>query len=429
MGAAVFDTPAELLEKIRLGEDSFLELKQVRFKGDKVAGPGRNELSDELASFANAKGGVCVLGVDDRSREIIGIPLDRLDVAEAFVREVLNDSVQPPLPATIERITLPSTSGTIEPLLKVTIDQSLFVHKSAGGYFHRMGSSKREMPPDLLARLFQQRSQTRMIRFDEEIVPGAELNDLDESLYRRFRTERTVDDEASFLHKLGMARKEAEGIIRPTVAGVLLGCTAPERFLSNAYVQAVAYRGATIDAGDADPYQLDASDITGPLDRQVIDACRFVYRNMRTSATKSVGRSDLPQYDMGAVFEAIVNAVAHRDYSMYGSKVRLRMFSDRLELYSPGSLPNTMDVSSLPYRQAARNEAITSLLAKCEVPHDVEWLQTARSTMMDRRGEGVSLILQRSERLSGRRPEYVSVDDAELRLTIFAAAARSLARE
>lgn len=429
MEVAVFDTPAELLEKIRLGEDSFLELKEVRFSGERVVGPRRDDLSDELASFANAKGGVCLLGVDDRSREIIGIPIDRLDAAETFVREVLNDSIQPPLPATIERLTLPSTAGSIEPLLKLTIDQSLFVHRSAGGYFYRVGSSKREMPPDLLARLFQQRSQSRMIRFDEEIVPGSELKDLDEALYQRFRTDRTVDDEAALLHKLGMARKDAEGIVRPTVAGVLLGCTSPERLLSNAYVQAVAYRGETIEANATDPYQLDASDITGPLDRQVIDACRFIYRNMRTSATKTVGRSDLPQYDMTAIFEAIVNAVAHRDYSMYGSKVRLRMFSDRLELYSPGALPNTMDVTSLPYRQAARNETITSLLAKCEVPRDVEWLQTSRSTMMDRRGEGVSLILQRSEQLSGRRPQYTSIDDAELRLTIFAANAKPGATE
>lgn len=421
MEVAVFDTPAELLEKIRLGEDSFLELKEVRFRGEKVVGPGRDELSDELAAFANAKGGVCLLGVDDRSRDIVGIPVDRLDAAETFVREVLNDAIQPPLPATIERLTLPSTSGSIEALLKVTVDKSLFVHKSAHGYFHRVGSSKRDMPTDFLGRLFQQRSQSRMIRFDEEIVHGSELNDLDEALYQRFRTDRTIDDAPTFLHKLGMVRKDADGIVRPTVAGVLLGSREPQRLLSNAYIQAVAYRGDSIDTAGAEPYQIDASDITGPLDQQIVDACRFVYRNMRTSASKNVGREDLPQYDLRAVFEAIVNAVAHRDYSMYGSKVRLRMFSDRIELSSPGALPNTMDVSSLPYRQAARNEAITSLLAKCRVPNDVEWMQTSRSTMMDRRGEGVAIILDRSERLSGRRPEYVSVDDAELRLTIFGA--------
>jgi predicted HTH transcriptional regulator len=96
------------------------------------------------------------------------------------------------------------------------------------------------------------------------------------------------------------------------------------------------------------------------------------------------------------------------------------MFSDRLELYSPGSLANTMDVESLEFRQSARNETVTSLLAKCPVP-ELDWVKTSRATMMDRRGEGVSLIFESSERLSGRRPVYDLFDDAELRLTIFAA--------
>jgi predicted HTH transcriptional regulator len=172
---------------------------------------------------------------------------------------------------------------------------------------------------------------------------------------------------------------------------------------------------------DAPGYQLDAKDLGGPLDAQVADACRFVLRNMRVGATKTIGRHDVPQYDLAAVFEALVNAVAHRDYSMYGSKIRLRMFENRLELYSPGALANTMTVESLAFRQASRNEAITSLLARCPVPADIAGLETSRSTMMDRRGEGVAIILERSERLSGRRPVYELPDESELRLTIFAA--------
>lgn len=78
-------------------------------------------------------------------------------------------------------------------------------------------------------------------------------------------------------------------------------------------------------------------------------------------------REGISQFDMLAVFEAITNAVAHRDYSMAGSKVRLRLFENRLELYVPGPLVNTMTPESLPHRQASRNEAITSLLARCPV--------------------------------------------------------------
>lgn len=416
----MFDSTKELLDKIRLGEDSFLELKEVRFAGERISGPSREALADELAALANSRGGVCLLGVDDKSKDIIGIPLARLDRTEDLVREVCNDSIAPPLAPVIERLMLPTTLGTEAPVLKVEVPRSLFVHKSPGGYYHRVGSSKREMPPDYLARLFQQRSQSRIIRFDEQIVPRTTMADLVDSAWERFRTTRSTGESREvLLQKLGMARLDDDGAWRPTVAGVLLASDDPRRFMPNAFIQAVAYAGTSVSpAGASEAYQLDAADIAGPLDRQVADAWHFVARNMRTAATKTMGRTDLPQYDQIAVFEALVNAVAHRDYAIHGSKIRLRMFADRLELYSPGALANTMTVESLVERQSARNEVLTSLLAKCKVPSGLE---SDRAMLMDKRGEGVAIILDRSEHLSGRRPEYRMVDESELLLTIWAA--------
>ncbi len=418
----VLDTPERLLERIRLGEDSLLELKVMMFSGEKVKGPSRSDLADEVAALANAHGGVLVLGVDDRTKEVLGIPLDRLDTAERFAHEVCFDSIKPPVQARIERILLAGTDGTERPILRIDIPRSPFVHKSPGGYWHRVGSAKREMAPEYLVRLLQQRSQSGIVRMDEQLLPGTTLANLDAQLIEKFRGERSDDSQAVLLRKLAMAREDDGGVLRPTMAGILLACEAPERFLPHAYVQAVAYGGdGTPGTGDAEGYQMDARDITGPLDVQVEEACRFVIRNMRVSASKTVGRSERPQYDVSAVFEAVVNAVAHRDYSMYGSRIRLRMYATRFELLCPGTLVNTMTVDSLPFRQASRNEAITSLLAKCEVPGDLHGLETTRSTLMDRRGEGVSIILDRSERLSGRRPVYETPDGSELKLTIFAA--------
>jgi predicted HTH transcriptional regulator len=417
----MFNDQAELLEKIRLGEDSYLELKEARFSGERVIAPGRNDLADELAAFANSRGGVLLLGVRDGDRAIVGIPVERLDAVESLVREACNDSIRPPLLPVIERLLLPGATGTPVAVLRVEVPRSLFVHQSPGGYFHRLGSSKRQMPPDYLARLFQQRSQTRLIRFDEQTIAGAELDDLEPALWQRFATPLTQDAAPDLLQKLGMARHDEDGALRPTVAGVLLAGRQPQRFLPNAYIQAVAYRGLTVRPDDNSLYQRDALDITGPLDEQIMAAMDFVRKNMFIMARKGLGREDLPQYDLVAVFEAIVNAVAHRDYSMYGAKIRLRMFDDRLELYSPGALPNTLTVDSLPYRQFARNETIASLLARCPVRTRIAELQAHRSHIMDKRGEGVPLILSRSEQLSGRRPVYRLIDDAELMLTIYAA--------
>ena len=418
----MFDSRSELLEKIALGESTYLEFKEVRFSGGRVAEPKRDKLADGLAALANSRGGVLVLGVEDKTHEVVGVPMERLDGVVQYIREVLSASVHPPIEdAVVDRLTLPASTGEELPVVKVEVPRSLFVHRSPGGYLHRLADGKRPLSPDYLARLFQQRSQTRMIRFDEQPVASARLEDLMPVLTDRLRTPRSDEDRVTFLRKLGMAVQDEDNGFRPTVAGVLMGTDDPRRWLPSAYIQAVAYRGNAIrpDAGGA-PYQLDAEDVIGPLDRQITEACRFVARNMRTEAFKDQGRRDRPQYDMTAVFEAVVNAVAHRDYSIRESKIRLRLFANRLEIYSPGAIANSLSLDSLRYRQATRNDAITSLLLKCPAP-DETWLKVDRTNLLERRGEGVPIILDRSEELSGSVPVYRLIDDAELLLTIFAA--------
>ncbi|NJO56600.1 MAG: transcriptional regulator [Rhodospirillales bacterium] len=408
----MFDTADELLRKIRLGEDTTLELKAVGFRGDKVSEPQRADLADEIAAIANTAAGILVLGVSD-DRDVVGLPLDRLDAVERFVFEICTDSIRPPVAFRTQRLELPGADDKPHAVLKVEIPRSLFVHQSPGGYFHRQGSSKRVMPPELLARLFQQRSQARLIRFDEQVVPETSYEDLDPELYRPFFG--TSSDELTTLRKLRLLRDDDGGEERVSVAGVLLCTQEPHHWLPGAFIQAVYYNGSRPNSN----VQLDAQDIQGPLQLQVRRALIFVERNMKVAARKDPAREDLPQYSLQAVFEAIVNAVAHRDYSIHGSKIRLFMFSDRLELYSPGSLPNTLTVDSLPLRQSTRNELVTSLLARS--PVDDPRGRLGRRYLMEKRGEGVPIILDESRRLSGKEPVYRVLDDAEVMLTIWAA--------
>lgn len=417
----MLSTRSELLEKIRLGEDSFLELKEVKTAGEKIRGPTQDDLADELAAFANSAGGVLLLGVEDASREVLGIPIEHMDAVEALVRQACAQLIKPPLAPIIERLTLPDLSQAEQPVIRVETGRSLFVHQSPSGYLHRVGSSRRSIPPDHLARLFQQRSQSRLIRFDETPVPRAVLGDMDSTLWQRFAPNRSNDAPGVLLSKLAMAAQDQDNVLRPTVAGLLLASRTPQQFLPGAFVQAVAYQGTHVLPSTEVAYQRDAQDIIGPLDQQIVDACAFVRRNMRVAARKgaSGGRTDLPQYSMLAVFEAMTNAVAHRDYSMGGAKVRLRMFDDRIEIYSPGMLPNTMTPESLPLRQATRNEVLTSLLARCPISDGD--LTQHRQFIMDKRGEGVPIILEESRKLSGKTPEYRLIDDSELLLIIYGA--------
>ena len=417
----MFKTRAELLEKIRLGEDNYLELKEVRFAGGRISGPMQKDIADEIAAFSNAQGGVLLLGVHDKTREVLGVPVDRLDDVEAMVRQACEDSIDPPAAPVIERMNLPDIDGVDKAILRLDIPKSLSVHESPGGYYHRVGSSKRKIPPDQLSRLFQHRSQAGLIKFDETRVPSATLDDLDQQLWRHFALQWSQDTMEVMLSKMAMASQDDEGVWRPTVAGILLACPKPEQFLPNAFVQAVAYRGKTISIEAEAAYQRDAQDITGPVDQQIFDTCDFVRKNMFNPARKGLGggRMDIPQFDMEAVFEAVTNAVAHRDYSMTGSKIRLRLFDDRLELYTPGMLSNTMKTENFAGRQSTRNEAIASQLARCPIERD--HIQSRRTHIMDRRGEGVYIILSKSEELSGKKPEYRMIDESELLLTIYAA--------
>ncbi|MGI0084832.1 MAG: ATP-binding protein [Nitrososphaerales archaeon] len=411
----MFDSVEELLRKIRLGEDSVLELKSVSFKGEeKIEGPKRDELADKLAAMANTHSGVCVLGIDDSTKEVLGIPVDKLDLVERFLFEICNDLIRPPINVTIIRMELPDTLGTTRPVVKVDVPRSLFVHESPGGYFWKQGSAKRKLPPDVLARLFQQRSQARVIRFDEQPVPETSLKDMDEELWRRFIT-NIPGDPVSVLRKLRILTQDDNGAERGSVGGVLMCSRHPERWLPGAFIEAVRYRGTRQDSN----YQADASQITGPLDKQVSDALAFAKRNMRVAATKAPARQEIPQFSERAIFEAVVNAVAHRDYSIHGSKIRLLMFDERLELYSPGPLPNTVTVDSLSLRQSTRNELLTSLLARCPVQADDQ--SVGRQFLMEKRGDGVPIILHESEKLSGKVPLYRLIDDTELLLTIYAA--------
>jgi ATP-dependent DNA helicase RecG len=116
-----------------LGEDASLELKTVLFKGDRISAPSRKDLADEIVAMANTHDGVLLLGVDDKTRDIDGIPIETLQRVESYVFEVCNDSIKPPVAFRSFRIELPDIIGSMKAVLKVEVPRSLFVHKSPRG--------------------------------------------------------------------------------------------------------------------------------------------------------------------------------------------------------------------------------------------------------------------------------------------------------
>ncbi len=406
----MFDSLTELTEKIYLGEDSTIGFKREL--------PHRESLADEIAAFANANGGAILIGVDDDS-EIVGMDRQDLDRVERTVVEICRDNIDPMVYIVTKKLRIDDKN-----LLKIEVPRSPFVHKSSNGYFIRQGSSKRRMTTEQLGRLLQSRSQAHRISFDEQFVPNTHRDTLKEKLYQRFITEEATEREKieDLLLKRRLLVKEGQEY-RASVAGLLMCHDSPDDYLYNSFIQAVFYNGVERDAN----YQIDAKDFRGPLDQQIVDAFKFVERYNQVSARKEIGRIERSQYSMRAVFEAVVNAVVHRDYSKAGSKIRLFMFTDRLELYSPGALANTLTVDDLRYNQATRNELLARLLSEIALDDDMG-AQVVRRHFLERRGEGVGIILNESDKLSGKTPVYELFGE-ELRLTIFAAKSLQEERE
>ena len=403
---------SRLWEQIRLGEDSELELMEVQFRGNRVSAPRRDDLADELAAFANAAGGRLVLGVSDE-REPQSLDPAQLDALANLVSEICSDSIKPPLDFSIHRVPIPRpASGGV---LLIEIPAGDTVHRSPGGCFRRRGDTKHRMLPADIRRLSQSRGQSDTAGTDTQVVRNTGINTLHPEHWRQYASSRVDEPVDIALSKLKFLRSDRQGTLRATIGGVLLAAEDPREWLPNAYIQAVRYGGDRMDANR----QLDAQDITGPLDRQIRDAMRFVIRNRRVAARKDPERTDVPQFSERAVFEAIVNAVVHRDYTIRGSRIRLFMFDERLELYSPGGLCNSMTTDDLRTSQFTRNELLASRLGQCpvgEVPG-----AGGRRYFIERRGEGIAVIEDETFSLAGRKPTFELIGERELKLVLPAA--------
>ena len=400
----------EVIRRLRIGEDSHWEFKQVDFAGSRPRSPSRNDWADEIAAFANANGGVLVCGVTDGG-DVPGLSRGQIVRLDDLLVEVSTDTIKPPVRIRTHHTEL----GDGRLVLLVEVPEGDSLHDSPGGSYLRVGASKRLMPPDERMRLAQRRGQARFRWFDEQIVPETGFGTLDASLWKPLLSaEGAIEPEAGLMRLALLAPDEA-GVARATVAGVLLCTVSPERWLPHAGITATRYQGRDRASG-----QIDAQEITGPLNRQIREAVAFAVRNMIVGARKDPARVDLPQYSERALFEAVVNAVVHRDYSMRSSRVRLSLFEDRLEIQSPGSLPNNLTIDSMATRQATRNETLASMFGRMPVG-GVRGSQERRY-FMERRGDGVPIIRRETEALCGMSPEYRLIDGTELRLTIPAAA-------
>jgi len=143
-----------------------------------------------------------------------------------------------------------------------------------------------------------------------------------------------------------------------SVTGLLSFGKTPQKYLPQATISLVRYKGEEINDNI-----IDRAEIGGTLINQIEESVKFIKKNTRLSS-KVIGlkRIDIPEYPEGAFREIITNAVVHRDYSIYGSGIRIFVFDNHIEFYSPGKLPNTITIENIEYRRFLRNQTIANFL-------------------------------------------------------------------
>lgn len=412
----------QLISSIQAGEDTKLELKEVVFRGERIAlareeGRAAARLAEVFVSMANTEGGTVVLGVRDSDRVPVGIPPDKRDLLEQFVVNVASNNCNPAIIPALDWEYLPGENETRNLCLIVEIPASKFdVHQTSDGRFLQRVSSHRQLiPAERLARMLTERRLASPL--EERPLVGTSLDDLDKTrleLYfkRRFPDWSAPEDWASTLaaHKLAVISEMGS---TPTHLGILLFAEQPEQYISGSYIDLAVYHHDIPDGNTVDSRQF-----TGPLPEQIAKVVSYFQASPLTpiiSRKSGDGRRDYPSYEYTALQEAVVNAVIHRDYEVAGSQIIIRMFPDRIEFQNPGALYNTLTIENLyaGCQPARRNQFITGFMRYYKSP-------VTGSTFLEGRGEGFLNLVRDSLRLSGQRPELEQIG-AATKLTIYAA--------
>ena len=373
---------------LRDGENSGVEFKRDAVTPEKLA--------REMAALLNLEGGVILLGVEDDGA-VSGLKRDPKKRDE-WVMEVARTHLRPGVIPFWETKEIPD--GNIVGVISLPADAPDKPYKAKRGSAWmtqvRVGTTTRDATDDEEMRLY---AQSRRLLYDHKPVPGATLADYDmrrlTNYFRDIREQECPDlmdmeGWERLLTSLGLAFED-RGVALPSVAGLLLFGRAPNRHLPQAGITAVAFGGDQKDydikaravlrgplvslfPAEDDPYRgrypklaKAFSKPAAVIEVGVIEkALDFVARatDVHGFVDRTGIRRERWDYPLDAVREAVVNAVAHRDYTIGGTDIELAIYADRLEVISPGRLPNTATVEKLRlgYR-SLRNDVVRDLLS------------------------------------------------------------------
>lgn len=344
--------------------DSKLTLEKILNMGEnyafdrKSAGISIKKLAEAMIGFANAEGGLIVLGV--KARQIEGI------LSQGNVK--INDFLQcgflkchPSLNFKSERIEVTKPNGKLDEIILLHIEPSVdVVHKTeADEVFFRIGDETVELN-------FDQRTDLEYAKgsrlYEEQLVEDCTFEDLDISTLQKYMEALEFDGN---IEELLRARRFMKGE-KFTVAAALLFAKYPTAFVPSAKLRFFRYEGTEAQVGTSMNISKQKT-FEAPLPRLIEESRNFIATQLRefTALDPQTGRFvSVLEYPPFAWQEGIVNAIVHRAYNIHGDDIKVFMFDNRIEIHSPGTLPNIVNVENIRYTRYSRNPKVARVLTE-----------------------------------------------------------------
>ncbi|MFW6275303.1 MAG: RNA-binding domain-containing protein [bacterium] len=323
----------ELLDLIQMGESS-----KVQFK---VRVNNANSIGAEMVAFSNTKGGMIIIGVDDKTGEINGLSFEELQATNELLANAASNNVKAPIYIYTETVKVEEQNVIVAHISEGTSKPHM---DNNGIIWVKNGSDKRKVvAKEEIARLLQSSGN---LFADETIVTGTTVNDIDEDYFQKFilaKTKKTIDElgqsTSTILSNLGMLK---DGKI--SLGGLLLFGKNPQQFRPTFTVQCVSVIGNEISTNE---FRDKEEPFTGNLKKLYDNTLSFITRNLK-KLQKEYGfntQSEL-EIPIETIEELLVNALIHRDYFI-SSSIKVFIFDNRIEIVSPGKLPNTLTIDNI----------------------------------------------------------------------------------
>jgi len=323
----------ELLDKIQKGESSTVQFK-VRVNDAYKVGT-------EMVAFTNTKGGEIIIGVDDKTGELKGLSFNEIEETNELLANAATNNVKPPIFIITETVGI-NGNNIIVAEISEGINKPYTDNK--GIIWVKNGSDKRRVTSrEEMARLLQSSGN---LYADETIIQGSTSNDINNELFKKFvsnKTGKTINELKltidEILSNMGFMKDN-----QLTLAGLLLFGKNPQSFKPTFTVQCVSFVGNEI---STTKYRDKEAPFTGNLSELYEQSITFIIRNLRkiqvNEGFNTTSKLEIPKEP---IEEFVVNALIHRDYFI-NSSVKIFIFDDRIEIISPGSLPNTLTIEQI----------------------------------------------------------------------------------